>query len=73
MIEFRNRLARELGLDLIVHINEEGVRRGVNPFTYGSKRHTDFAARKRRRTRKPGQPCTTGCAAPAITILQSTL
>lgn len=42
MIEFRDRLARELGLNLIVHINEEGVRQGVNPFTYGSKRHTDI-------------------------------
>ena len=42
MIEFRDRLMRELGLELIVHINEEGVRKGVNPFTYGSKRHTDI-------------------------------
>jgi sulfate adenylyltransferase subunit 2 len=29
MIEFRDRLAREQGLDLIVHINEEGVRQGL--------------------------------------------
>lgn len=42
MILFCDRLARELGLDLIVHINEEGVRQGVNPFTYGSKKHTDI-------------------------------
>ncbi len=42
MIEFRDRLVRELGLELIVHINEEGVRQGVNPFTYGSKKHTDI-------------------------------
>jgi len=42
MIEFRDRLVRELGLELIVHINEEGVRKGVNPFTYGSKKHTDI-------------------------------
>ncbi len=42
MIEFRDRLMRELGLELIVHINEEGVRKGVNPFTYGSKKHTDI-------------------------------
>jgi len=42
MIEFRDRLAREMGLDLIVHINQEGVRLGVNPFTYGSKKHTDI-------------------------------
>lgn len=42
MIEFRDRLAREQNLELIVHINEEGVRNGVNPFTYGSKRHTEI-------------------------------
>jgi len=42
MIEFRDRLVRELGLELIVHINEDGVRQGVNPFTYGSKKHTDI-------------------------------
>jgi sulfate adenylyltransferase subunit 2 len=42
MIEFRDRLAREQGLNLIVHTNEEGVRLGVNPFTYGSKKHTEI-------------------------------
>lgn len=42
MIEFRDRLVRGLGLELIVHINEDGVRKGVNPFTYGSKKHTDI-------------------------------
>jgi len=41
MIEFRDRTAQELGLDLIVHINEEGVAQGVNPFTHGSTVHTD--------------------------------
>ncbi|KQT87442.1 sulfate adenylyltransferase [Aurantimonas sp. Leaf443] len=41
MIEFRDRRARELGLDLIVHINQEGVRAGVNPFASGSRVHTD--------------------------------
>ena len=41
MIEFRDRRARDLGLDLIVHINEEGVRAGVNPFDSGSRLHTD--------------------------------
>ncbi|MBJ3776227.1 sulfate adenylyltransferase subunit CysD [Acuticoccus mangrovi] len=40
MVEFRDRKARELGLDLIVHINEEGVRDGVGPFTHGSAYHT---------------------------------
>jgi len=42
MIAFRDNLARELGLDLIVHINQEGVARGVNPFSHGSKVHTDI-------------------------------
>ena len=42
MIEFRDRYIRELGLELIVHTNQEGVKKGVNPFTYGSKRHTDI-------------------------------
>ncbi len=42
MIAFRDRLAKELGLDLLVHTNQEGLARGVNPFTYGSKVHTDI-------------------------------
>lgn len=42
MYEFRDRLARELGLDLIVHVNEEGLRQGIDPFTHGSKIHTDI-------------------------------
>ncbi|MGA1677657.1 MAG: sulfate adenylyltransferase subunit CysD [Pseudomonadales bacterium] len=41
MIEFRDRTARELGLDLIVHTNQEGVAQGVNPFASGSQVHTD--------------------------------
>lgn len=41
MYEFRDRLAKELGLELIVHINEEGVKEGVGPFTHGSAYHTD--------------------------------
>ncbi|NJN52240.1 MAG: sulfate adenylyltransferase subunit CysD [Gammaproteobacteria bacterium] len=42
MIEFRNRVAQEPGIDLKVHINSEGVANNVNPFTYGSKKHTDI-------------------------------
>ncbi len=42
MIAFRDRKARELDLDLIVHTNEEGVRNGVTPFTYGSRKYTDI-------------------------------
>ena len=41
MIEFRDKLAKDLGLDLIVHINEEGRAAGVNPVTSGSRLHTD--------------------------------
>jgi len=40
MIAFREQTVRQLGLKLIVHINEEGVRRGVNPFDSGSAVHT---------------------------------
>jgi sulfate adenylyltransferase subunit 2 len=42
MIEFRDRMAREYGLDLLIHINEEGVRQGIGPFTHGSALHTDI-------------------------------
>ncbi|MFP4245088.1 MAG: sulfate adenylyltransferase subunit CysD [Ectothiorhodospira sp.] len=42
MYAFRDRMARELGLDLIVHINPEGVERDINPFTHGSALHTDI-------------------------------
>jgi sulfate adenylyltransferase subunit 2 len=41
MYEFRDRMARDLGLDLLVHINQEGVAMGMNPFDYGSDVHTD--------------------------------
>jgi len=40
MIAFRDRMARELGFDLLVHINEDGVRQGIGPFTHGSNTHT---------------------------------
>jgi sulfate adenylyltransferase subunit 2 len=41
MYAFRDRIAAEHGLELIVHVNEEGVRRGINPFDHGSAVHTD--------------------------------
>ena len=41
MIEFRDRMARELGLDLIVHTNQDGVKAGINPIDSGSRLHTD--------------------------------
>jgi sulfate adenylyltransferase subunit 2 len=42
MIEFRDNLAKELGLELLVHINQEGIKQGVGPFTHGSAQHTDI-------------------------------
>jgi sulfate adenylyltransferase subunit 2 len=41
MIEFRDRRMRELGCHLIAHVNEDGLRSGINPFTSGSRLHTD--------------------------------
>lgn len=41
MIAFRDRRAAELGLDLIVHTNQEGLRAGIGPFTHGSAVYTD--------------------------------
>jgi sulfate adenylyltransferase subunit 2 len=40
MIEFRQRMAKELGINLLVHINPEGVEQGINPFVHGSNIHT---------------------------------
>ena len=40
MIAFRDEMAKKLGFDLLVHINEEGVRDGINPFDHGSNTHT---------------------------------
>ena len=42
MIEFRDRMAREHGFDLLIHTNEEGRRQGVTPFTHGSALYTDI-------------------------------
>ncbi|WP_376801231.1 sulfate adenylyltransferase subunit CysD [Candidatus Raskinella chloraquaticus] len=41
MIAFRDQRAKELGVDLIVHINQEGVRAGISPIVSGSRLHTD--------------------------------
>ncbi|MDW9897514.1 sulfate adenylyltransferase subunit CysD [Sinorhizobium meliloti] len=40
MIEFRDRMARELGFDLLVHVNKDGIDQGIGPFTHGSNVHT---------------------------------
>lgn len=42
MIEFRDRLAKEYGFDLIVHKNPEGLEIDINPFVHGSAKHTDI-------------------------------
>jgi len=42
MYEFRDRVAREAGVELIVHQNPEAKARGINPFEHGSKLHTDL-------------------------------
>lgn len=42
MIEFRDNMAKRMGMDLIVHTNQEGVEQGVGPFTHGSSVHTDI-------------------------------
>jgi sulfate adenylyltransferase subunit 2 len=41
MYALRDRMAKELGLELLVHVNPEGVRRNINPFDHGSAVHTD--------------------------------
>jgi sulfate adenylyltransferase subunit 2 len=43
MYEFRDRyIKKELGWDLIIYVNQEGIRQGINPFSVGSKKHTDI-------------------------------
>ena len=42
MYAFRDARVRQLGLELIVHVNPEAVKRGINPFTHGSAVHTDI-------------------------------
>ena len=42
MYEFREKIVEEYGLELLRHVNPEGLRQGVNPFTHGSALHTDI-------------------------------
>jgi len=42
MIEFRDHMAKTSGMELLVHINQDGVDQGVGPFTHGSSKHTDI-------------------------------
>src|SRR5258706_634766 len=41
MYEFRNAIVKKLGLQLLVHVNPEGLAQGIGPFTHGSQVHTD--------------------------------
>lgn len=41
MYEMRDQVAKEAGIELIVHVNQDGLKAGVNPFTHGSAVHTD--------------------------------
>jgi sulfate adenylyltransferase subunit 2 len=41
MIAFRDRRTKELGLPLIIHVNREGLARGIGPFSHGAAVHTD--------------------------------
>ena len=41
MYSFREKMVKEYGLELITHINPDGVAQDMNPFTYGSAKHTD--------------------------------
>lgn len=43
MIEFRERFVRQqLGLNVLVHVNEEGVKAGINPFDHGNSIYTEI-------------------------------
>lgn len=41
MIEFRDRIAKEYGIDMLVYTNQDGVKQGINPFDHGSS-YTDI-------------------------------
>src|SRR5216117_200750 len=42
MYAFRDRIVAETGIRLIVHVNQEGLAMGINPFKHGSAIHTDI-------------------------------
>lgn len=41
MYRFREKMAKESGMELLVHINPDGIAKDINPFTHGSAVHTD--------------------------------
>ena len=42
MYQFRTAMVKEMGMELIVHINPEGIEKDINPFDHGSALHTDI-------------------------------
>ena len=42
MISFRDQTVKNLGLELLVHMNPDGLAQGIGPFTHGSEKHTDI-------------------------------
>src|SRR5262245_1601353 len=46
MYAFRDRMATESGMKLIVHVNQTGIQMGINPFVHGSAIHTDIMKTK---------------------------
>ena len=42
MIEFRDKRAKEVGMELLVYINPKGAEMNISPFTHGSALHTDI-------------------------------
>ena len=60
MIAFRDRMAREHDLNLIVHTNPEGLAAGINPFDHGSAVHTEVLAA--RTTCEPARSSAHGAA-----------
>src|SRR5574344_3140117 len=42
MITFRNQMAKQAGMELIVHTNQEGLAANINPFDHGSAKYTDI-------------------------------
>src|SRR5690625_7320770 len=41
MYEFRDAIVKETGMELLVHVNEQGVRDGVGPFSHGARVHAE--------------------------------
>ncbi|MCP4429660.1 MAG: phosphoadenosine phosphosulfate reductase family protein, partial [Gammaproteobacteria bacterium] len=41
MYQFRDEMAKSCGMDLIVHVNPDGIEKNINPFDHGSALHTD--------------------------------